>query len=77
MSGGQPDSSSTCPGRSQFRAASDHRLAQRFNLANIFDTLAERFETTRRALNDVSERLFSLGDGGEAMERLLIAKPQS
>lgn len=61
-------------GRSQFRAASDHRLAQRFNLAGIFDTLSDRFETTRRALNDVSERLFSLGDGGEAMERLLIAK---
>ena len=51
-------------------------MAQRFHLANIFDTLAERFETTRRALNDVSERLFSLGDGGEAVERLLIAKPQ-
>lgn len=63
-------------GRSQFRAASDHRLAQRFNLASIFETLAERFETTRRALNDVSERLFSLGDGGEGVERLLIAKPQ-
>ena len=61
-------------GRSQFRAASDHRLAQRFNLAAIFDTLSERFETTRRALNDVTERLFSLGDGGEAMERLLIGK---
>lgn len=61
-------------GRSQFRAASDHRLAQRFNLAHIFDTLAERFETTRRALNDVSDRLFALGDGGEAMGHLLIAK---
>ena len=62
-------------GRSQFRAASDHRLAQRFNLTNIFGTLSERFATTRRALNEVSERLFSLGDGGEVMERLLIAKP--
>lgn len=61
-------------GRSQFRAASGHRLAQRFNLAIIFDTLSERFATARRALNDVSERLFSLGDGGEAVERLLIAK---
>ncbi len=61
-------------GRSQFRAARDHRLAQRFNLAEIFDTLSERFATTRRALNDVSERLFSLGDSGEAMERLLIGK---
>ncbi|MSR65778.1 MAG: hypothetical protein EXS24_00180 [Pedosphaera sp.] len=62
-------------GRSQFRAASDHRLAQRFNLTEIFGTLSDRFATTRRALNEVSERLFSLGDGGEAMERLLIGKP--
>jgi hypothetical protein len=62
-------------GRSQYRAASDHRLAQRYELANILGTLSERFETTRRALNDISERLFSLGDGAESVERLLIAKP--
>ena len=61
-------------GRSQYRAASDHRLAQRHELSVIFQTLSERFETTRRALNDISERLFSLGDGGETMERLLIVK---
>lgn len=62
-------------GRSQFRAASDHRLAQRYELTGIFNTLSERFAATRLALNDISERCFSLGDGGEAMERLLIAKP--
>ncbi len=62
-------------GRSHYRAAGDHRLAQRFELANIFHTLSERFETTRLALNDISERVFSLGDGGEAVERLLITKP--
>jgi len=49
-------------GRSQYRAASDHRLAQRYELTNIFGTLSERFNETRRALNDVSERLFSLGE---------------
>lgn len=61
-------------GRSQFRAASDHRLAQRFNLTNIFGTLSDRFETTRRALNEVSERLFSLGDTNYAVEAMLIGK---
>jgi len=62
-------------GRSQYRAASDHRLAQRYELTNILGTLSERFDTTRRALNDISDRLFSLGDGSESVERLLIAKP--
>jgi hypothetical protein len=61
-------------GRSQYRAASDHRLAQRYELTSILGTLSERFDTTRRALNDISDRLFSLGDGGEKVERLLIAK---
>jgi hypothetical protein len=61
-------------GRSQFRAASDHRLAQRYELNHIFNTLSERFEATRLALNDVAERCFFLGDGGETMERLLIVK---
>ena len=61
-------------GRSQFRAASDHRLAQRFNLTSVLGTLSERFETTRRALNEVSERLFSLGDTNYAVEAMLIGK---
>ncbi len=59
-------------GRSQYRAASDHRLAQRYELTSILGTLSERFTTTRRALNEISDRLFSLGDGGEAVDRLLI-----
>lgn len=63
-------------GRSQYRAASDHRLAQRYELTSILGTLSERFDTTRRALNEISERLFSLGDGGEKVERLLITKSQ-
>jgi hypothetical protein len=59
-------------GRSQYRAASDHRLAQRYELTHILATLSERFNTTRKALNDISARLFSLGDGGEGMDRLLL-----
>lgn len=62
-------------GRTQYRAASDHRLAQRYELTHILGTLSERFDTTRRALNEISDRLFSLGDGGENVERLLITKP--
>jgi hypothetical protein len=49
-------------GRTSFRVASDHRLARKYAVADIFATLAERFETTRRALNDLSERVLSLGD---------------
>jgi len=58
-------------GRAQFRAASDHRLARRYELAEIFDMLAERFETTRRALNDIAERLFFIGDTDNSAKLLL------
>jgi hypothetical protein len=49
-------------GRAQYRMASDHRLAQRYDVAEVFNTLAERFQTTRLALNDIADRLFSLGE---------------
>jgi hypothetical protein len=49
-------------GRASFRAASHHRLANEFELAPIFDTLSNRFEPTRLALNDLAERVFSIGD---------------
>jgi hypothetical protein len=58
-------------GRTQYGAASDHRLAQRYELAGIFSTLSERFETTRLALNDIADRLFSLGDPDYSLETLL------
>lgn len=61
-------------GRSQYRVASDHRLAQRYSLNSILGTLSERFDTTRRALNDISDRLFSLGDTDYSLEALLNAK---
>lgn len=59
-------------GRTQFRAASDHRLAQRYELADILNTLSERFETSRLALNDISDRLFALSGVDYSLERLLI-----
>ena len=49
-------------GRTQYRVASDHRLAQRYEVAQILSTLAERFETTRLALNDIADRYFFLGE---------------
>jgi GNAT superfamily N-acetyltransferase len=49
-------------GRCNFRAASDHRLARRYELDGIFHLLADRFQQARRALNDLGERLVSLGD---------------
>lgn len=58
-------------GRSNFRAASDHRLARRYELDGIFNTLAERFQQTRLALNELRERLLSLGDPEPPMEALI------
>jgi len=49
-------------GRANYRAASDHRLARKYDLDAIFDTLAERFQETRLALNDLRERLVTLGE---------------
>lgn len=57
-------------GRTQFRAASDHRLARKYEVAGIFNTLSERFETTRRALNDIADRLFSI-ETNNSVETLL------
>jgi hypothetical protein len=57
-------------GRTHYRAASEHRLAQRYELAGIFSTLADRFETTRLALNDIADRYFTLGDANFALEGL-------
>ena len=58
-------------GRTNYRVASDHRLAQRYDLAKVLGTLAERFQTTRLALNDIADRLFSLGDIDYSLEALL------
>jgi hypothetical protein len=60
-------------GRTSFRVASDHRLADQYALAPIFATLADRFQETRLALNDVSQRLFSLGDTDYSLATLLQA----
>ena len=57
-------------GQASFRAARDHRLARRYDLAGVFDTLADRFHTTRQALNDLSERLLAWDDDRYAIPLL-------
>lgn len=57
-------------GRTQYRVASDHRLAQRYDVAQVLNTLAERFAATRLALNDIADRLFSI-DSGPSLDALL------
>jgi hypothetical protein len=61
-------------GQASFRIASDHRLAERYELASVFDTLAERFRTARGALNDLSDRLFSWDDDRYALPFLAPSK---
>jgi hypothetical protein len=61
-------------GKTQYRVASDHRLAHRYDLTAYSQRLAERFGATRLALNDISERLFSLGDPDYSLEALLQAR---
>ena len=49
-------------GRMNYRVASGHRLARRYELAPIFETLSNRFAKTRLALNDLADRIFSIGE---------------
>jgi len=58
-------------GSSSYRAARDHRLARKYDVAEIFDFLGERFQTTRRALNDLGERLITIGDVDRAVSAML------
>jgi len=63
-------------GRTHYRVASDHKLAQRYELTEIFNTLSERFETTRLALNDIADRLFSI-EADYSLETLLNQQRKS
>ena len=49
-------------GRINFHVAGGHRLARRYDLSAIFETLSSRFAGIRLALNDLAGRIFSLGD---------------
>ena len=59
-------------GGANFRMASDHRLARRYHLDSVYTVLGESFHATRLALNDMAERLLSVGEpdhGGAAVLR--------
>jgi len=58
-------------GRLSFRAVSDHRLAYKYDLAEIFNLLSDRFQVTRKALNDLGERLISIGDADASADGML------
>jgi len=58
-------------GRTNYHVASDHRLARKYDLDGIFNLLAERFQQTRIALNDLRDRLVSLGDPEMAIDCLI------
>jgi hypothetical protein len=58
-------------GRTNYRVASDHRLAQRYEVGSIFPTLSERFQTARLDLNDLADRLISLSTLDASAERWL------
>lgn len=45
-------------GRQGYRLAAEHRLAERFGVASIYRTAAERFPTLRVAFNRLSDRVF-------------------
>jgi hypothetical protein len=57
-------------GRTHYRIAGEHKLAQRYQLEGILKTLSERFQTTRRALNDMAERLLFIGDPDYSLQNL-------
>ncbi len=58
-------------GRTNFLVARDHRLARNYELTDIFDALSEQFQTTRRALNDLGQRLVFLGDSAPGLDAML------
>jgi hypothetical protein len=58
-------------GRASFKAISDHRLARRYELSPIYETLSTRFEQTRLALNELADRIFSLGDPEVPFQKFL------
>jgi len=60
-------------GRSNFKVAGDHRLAREYSLDGIFNELAERFQETRRALNDLRDRLISVGEPDYSLDALFKA----
>ncbi|MFT4689196.1 MAG: hypothetical protein ACI9OD_001401 [Limisphaerales bacterium] len=49
-------------GAANYRMASGDPLAQKYDVADVLESLADRFHETRLALNDVAERYLSIDD---------------
>jgi hypothetical protein len=49
-------------GKTSFKAASDHRLAPRYDLDRVLADLSEAFGEVRRALNSLREKVLWLGE---------------
>lgn len=59
-------------GKGQYRAASCHVLARRYEVDSVLDALSDQFQATRMALNEISDRIISLGEGMHIPDELLI-----
>src|ERR1051326_6825655 len=60
-------------GRANYRMASDRRLGGRLALGEGLNPLPERFATSRLALNDISDRLFPIGEPNYSLDALLAS----
>ena len=49
-------------GQMNYRVASDHRLAYHYDLAPIYASLSDQFHTTRKALNDLADRVLFIDE---------------
>tara|TARA_B100001248_G_scaffold261923_1_gene255001 strand:+ start:27734 stop:28408 length:675 start_codon:yes stop_codon:yes gene_type:complete len=58
-------------GRMQYQCAGEHRLAQEHELGPIFICLSEEFSHARKALNQLSDQLVSLGEIPIDFDKLL------
>jgi hypothetical protein len=59
-------------GRDSYCVAGNHRLADQYELAPVFQTLSTQFRATRLALNELSDRLVSLEDSGLENNALIL-----
>ena len=49
-------------GRTNFHAVASHEVAKKYELSELFETLADRFHECRVALNQLADELVDLGD---------------
>jgi hypothetical protein len=49
-------------GRTNFHAVASHEVAKKYELSELFETLADRFHECRVALNKLADELVDLGD---------------